>query len=154
MGIFTARFWDDWGKMWGANGLRRGRTKTLLHHDNAPAQTSLVVREFLTKNIMTTVPHSSNSPDLAPCDFYMFSKMKLRLKGQSFVSVEEIQAIITGTKHANTNRLQWLLPEMAESLGSLYTSPGWLLRRWQWKLGLKVSIHVITRKFSEILGSP
>jgi len=28
MGIFTARFWDDWGKMWGANGLRHGRTET------------------------------------------------------------------------------------------------------------------------------
>ena len=28
MGSFTARFWDDWGKMWGANGLRCGRTET------------------------------------------------------------------------------------------------------------------------------
>ena len=29
----------------------------LLHHDNAPAHTSLVVREFLTKNNVTTVLH-------------------------------------------------------------------------------------------------
>jgi hypothetical protein len=29
----------------------------LFHHDNAPAHTSLVVREFLTKNNVTTVPH-------------------------------------------------------------------------------------------------
>jgi len=28
MGIFTVRFWDDWGKMWGTNGLRYGRTET------------------------------------------------------------------------------------------------------------------------------
>ena len=41
----------------------------LLHHDNAPAHTSLVVKEFLTKNNMTTVPHPVYSPDLAPCDF-------------------------------------------------------------------------------------
>ena len=41
----------------------------LLHHDNAPAYTSLVVREFLTKNNVTTVPHPAYSPDLAPCDF-------------------------------------------------------------------------------------
>ena len=27
-GIFTARFWDDWGKMWSANGLRCGRMET------------------------------------------------------------------------------------------------------------------------------
>ena len=28
MGIYTERFWDEWGKMWGANGLRCGRTQT------------------------------------------------------------------------------------------------------------------------------
>jgi len=55
----------------------------------------------------------------------------------------------TGTEHAYAGRLQRVLPKMAKSLGSLYTSP-----RWRWKLGLKVSIHVITSKFSEILGSP
>ena len=26
--FFTARFWDDWGKMWGTNGLKCGRTET------------------------------------------------------------------------------------------------------------------------------
>jgi len=62
----------------------------LLHHDNA--HTSLVVTEFLTKNNMTTVPHPGYSPDVAPCDFYVFSKIKLRLKGWRFVSIEETQA--------------------------------------------------------------
>ena len=28
IGIFTARFWDEWGKMWGTNGLRYGRMET------------------------------------------------------------------------------------------------------------------------------
>jgi len=64
----------------------------LLHHDNVPAHTSLVVREFLTKNNMTTVLHPTWSPDLAPCNFYVFLKMKLWLKGWGFVSIEEIQA--------------------------------------------------------------
>jgi len=64
----------------------------LLHHDNAPAYTSLVLREFLTKNNMTIVPHPAYSPDLAPCDFYVFPKMILRLKGRRFVSIEEILA--------------------------------------------------------------
>jgi len=44
------------------------------------------------QNNMTTVPHPAYSPDLAPCDFYMFPKMKLRLKGRRFISIEEIQA--------------------------------------------------------------
>ncbi|PNF29210.1 hypothetical protein B7P43_G10794 [Cryptotermes secundus] len=38
------------------------------HHDNAPAHTDLSVRQFLTKNGMTPVPHPPYSPDLAPCD--------------------------------------------------------------------------------------
>jgi len=41
---------------------------------------------------MTTVPHPAYSPDMAPCDFVMFPKMKLRLKGLRFISIEEIQA--------------------------------------------------------------
>jgi len=45
---------------------------------------------------MTTVPHPDYSPDLPPplppCDFYVFPKMKLRLKGRRFVPIEEIQA--------------------------------------------------------------
>jgi len=64
----------------------------LLHHDNAPAHTSLVVREFLTNNNMTTVPHPSYSPHLAPCDFYVFPKLKLQVKGGRYVFTEEIQA--------------------------------------------------------------
>jgi len=41
---------------------------------------------------MTTVPHPAYSPDLAPCDFYVFPKVKPRLKGRPFISIEEIQA--------------------------------------------------------------
>ena len=32
------------------------------------------------------------SPDLAPCDFFLFPKMKLKLKGRRFDTSEEIQA--------------------------------------------------------------
>jgi transposase len=50
------------------------------------------VREFLTKNNVTTVPHPAYSPDLAPRDLYVFPKTKLRLKGQRYSSIEEVQA--------------------------------------------------------------
>jgi hypothetical protein len=63
----------------------------LLHHDNVPAHTSLVVREFLGNN-MTTVPHPAYPPHPAPYDFYVFPKMKLRLKGRCFAPTEEVQA--------------------------------------------------------------
>ena len=35
-------------------------------------------------------PHPPYSPDLAPCDFFLFPKMKLKLKGRRFDTIEEI----------------------------------------------------------------
>ncbi|UYV72783.1 CLCN3 [Cordylochernes scorpioides] len=44
----------------------------LLHHDNAPAHTSLLVRDFLDKNNTLMMPQPPYSPDLAPCHFSCF----------------------------------------------------------------------------------
>jgi hypothetical protein len=41
---------------------------------------------------MVVIPHPPYSPDLAPCDFFLFPKMKLKLKGRRFDTTEEIQA--------------------------------------------------------------
>jgi hypothetical protein len=41
---------------------------------------------------MAVVPHPPYSPDLAPCDFFLFPKMKIKLKGRRFDTGEEIQA--------------------------------------------------------------
>ena len=43
-----------------------------LHHDNAPAHKALNVKQFLTKNSMTQLLRPPYSPDLAPCDFFLF----------------------------------------------------------------------------------
>jgi transposase len=39
--------------------------------------------------------HPPYSPDLAPCDFYLFPKIKSVLKGTHFLSVEDVKAITT-----------------------------------------------------------
>lgn len=63
----------------------------LLHHDNAPPHTALVIREFLTKHSTTVMPQPPYSPDMAPCDFFLFPKLKRPLKGQRFSTIEEIK---------------------------------------------------------------
>jgi len=63
-----------------------------LHHDNAPSDTSVFTHQFLAKNQMAVIPHLTYSPDLAPCDLLLFSKMKLNLKGRRFDTTEEMQA--------------------------------------------------------------
>jgi hypothetical protein len=41
---------------------------------------------------MAVIPHPPYSPDIAPFDFFLFPKMKLKLKGRRFDTTEEIQA--------------------------------------------------------------
>jgi hypothetical protein len=40
---------------------------------------------------MAVISHPPCSPDLAPCDFFLFPKMKLKLKGRRFDTIEEIR---------------------------------------------------------------
>jgi len=54
----------------------------LIHHDNAPTNMALRIRQFLTSQGMTLVPHPPYSPDLAPADFFFcFPKWKGAWKG-------------------------------------------------------------------------
>jgi transposase len=64
----------------------------MLYHDNVPFHTSLLTQQFLAKHKMAVIPHPPYSPVLAPCEFFLFPKMKLKLKGRLFVTIEEIQA--------------------------------------------------------------
>jgi hypothetical protein len=41
---------------------------------------------------MTVIPHPPHSPNLTPCDFFLFPKIKLKLKGRRFDTIEEIHA--------------------------------------------------------------
>ena len=67
-------------------GIRRKRpdkwkNNWFLHHDNAPAHTSLVFRQFLTSRYITLIPPSPYSPDLASCDLFLFSRWNYGWKG-------------------------------------------------------------------------
>ena len=62
------------------------------HHDNAPAHTSAVATAELVEFGYELPPHPPYSPDLAPCDFFLFPNLKKSLAGQKFESNEEIIA--------------------------------------------------------------
>jgi len=66
-----------------------------LLHDNAPAHRSLLVKDFLAKNNVTTLEHSPYFPDLVPVDFYLFSRIKSISKGQNFSDATEIIKNVT-----------------------------------------------------------
>lgn len=70
--------------------------------------TALAVQHFLASKNMTVIPHPSYSPDLAPCDLFLFSMMKIKLTGWRYDPVEEIQAKLQKVlKDADTKDFQY-----------------------------------------------
>ena len=61
------------------------------HQDNAPIHNSILVTDYLTKTGIKTVPHLPYSPDLAPCDFWLFPK----LRGCRYETIEEMKEAVT-----------------------------------------------------------
>jgi transposase len=53
------------------------------------------VHQFLTQKNVTTLYHPQYSPDLSPPDYFLFPKLKMKLKGIHFVDVAEIQETVT-----------------------------------------------------------
>jgi hypothetical protein len=73
----------EWGRAkeesWGMQ-----KQTWLLHHDNAPAHSSLLVREFLAKHETTVILQPLYSQDLVPADFILFPSLKSRWKMVSY----------------------------------------------------------------------
>jgi len=74
----------------------------ILHHDNAPAHRAVTTSEFLAKHNIPSLPNPLYSPDLAPCDFFLFPQLKKTMKGRRFDDNEEVQANATRQMRAIT----------------------------------------------------
>jgi histone-lysine N-methyltransferase SETMAR len=126
----------------------------LLHHDNAPAHMSLKTTEFWLTTTWLSVPHPPYSPVLAPCDFSFYPKLKMKLKGQSFEAVSDIQresqAVLDSIRKV-TPRCFWCLEKMMEPL---HTFPRRLFsRRWQSNLS-NLRQHFFLNLVPELSNTP
>ena len=63
-----------------ATGLRGVR----LLHDNASSHKAAIVCEYLKQEKVVELPHPPYSPDLAPCDFFLFPRLKKHLAGRKY----------------------------------------------------------------------
>ena len=61
------------------------------HWDNALVHNSILVTDYLTKMAIKTVLHPPCSPDLAPCDFWLFPK----LIGCRHETIKEMKVAVT-----------------------------------------------------------
>ena len=94
-------FWKTRG-----NGAPKTGTRSLLwHHDNASPHKAAATVAALTENKVKILPHPPYSPDLAPCDFFLFPFVKERLRGIHFESPE-------AAVHAYEREISTMEPEI------------------------------------------
>ena len=67
---------------------RWSATSRILHHDNAKPHVTNVVAEYLAQINVKCVPHPPSSPDLDPCEFFLFPNLKKHFRGRRFQSSE------------------------------------------------------------------
>ena len=61
------------------------------HQDNTPVHNSILVSDYLAKMGIKIVLHPPYSPDLTPCDFWLFPK----LRGCCYETIEEMKEAVT-----------------------------------------------------------
>jgi histone-lysine N-methyltransferase SETMAR len=72
--------------------------KILLHFDNARPHFSKKCLKYFNSHNIELLPHPPYSPDLSPCDFFLFDPLKKKMVGKTFKShleiMKEIQELL------------------------------------------------------------
>ncbi|CAF1449784.1 unnamed protein product [Adineta ricciae] len=63
--------------------LSYGTNRILLHRDNGKPHIHRDMSSYLESEDLTITRHPPNSPDLSPCDFWLFDSIKLNLSDQT-----------------------------------------------------------------------
>ena len=67
----------------------------LHHHDNAPAHNTLSIQQLLAEKNIAVLEQPPYSPDLAPCDCFLFPELNGIIKGTRFEGVEAVKRAVT-----------------------------------------------------------
>jgi hypothetical protein len=76
--------------------FRRQKTGSAfwVHMGNAMGRNGSKVRSKIKKNYISKMPHSPYSPDISPCDFWLFGMLKRILRDRELSSSDEIEDAI------------------------------------------------------------
>ncbi|UYV62539.1 hypothetical protein LAZ67_2000982 [Cordylochernes scorpioides] len=58
-----------------------------LHHDNATSHTAFIITNFLARSNTPLILDPPYSPELAPCDFFLFPRLKREMEGKHWETV-------------------------------------------------------------------
>ena len=77
-----------------------GLRKSLLLHDNASPHKAKVTATYLVDQGLQVLPHLPYSPDLAPCDFWLFPLLKGKLAGRKFFRIQDLSKAVNSELRA------------------------------------------------------
>ena len=72
----------------------KGWSGVHLLHDNTFSYKCEVVKSFLASEEVKVLNHSPYSPDLSPCDFFLFPRLKKMLSGNKYTSRSSLGSAI------------------------------------------------------------
>ncbi len=73
---------------------RGGMRPVLIHHDNASSHTAAPTMDLLRDSHLEILEHPPNLPDLAPCFFFAFPRLKNALRGIRHANIQDLQAAV------------------------------------------------------------
>lgn len=79
--------------------LTQLRMRWILHHDNSPGHMATTVQQFLAGKQTALIPQPPYSPYLTLGNFWLLSKLNMRLLGQCFVTPEDTKFYATASLH-------------------------------------------------------
>jgi hypothetical protein len=87
--FFVDKVLDDFDKELAETRPKKHARGTSLHLDNAPTYRA---DDHFDRLGITRLPHPTDGPDLAPCDFWLFGNLKTKLEGNTFTVAGQIMA--------------------------------------------------------------
>ena len=76
-------------------GKRKVFARFVPHQLNAPPHKTKKVNEFLMEKQICVLDYPLYSPDILPCDYFLFPKLKTAMKGAFYDDVPTIQSVVT-----------------------------------------------------------
>ena len=115
---------------------------------------------FFAKKGISVVPQLPYSPDLSPCEFFLFPKLKFHLKGRHFGTVDNIQNVVKDQLRALPHEdFQHCYREWEQRLGRCVASQGnyeghleskerFAIKKYLLTIGKKKNMQVLSHTFT------
>jgi hypothetical protein len=105
---FADNIIDEMARLCYPQGRRPRERRVMLHFDNAPIHWTGTVLDRMAAAELERMEHPPESPDLAPCDFFLFGYVKGKLVGKQYKTPEDLVSEVR-------NSIEGIRPDVRKS---------------------------------------